>query len=162
PEDLLALQGVWEFDLYYSDWWPERINNPPLSRANWRWSVKGDQIRWSGMKIADVNLSFVVDHSKLPWTIDLTFVDGPHKGRIVRGIYEFNTQGVWQMCFADPDAGIERPAKISYDTGAGRTMTVLKRMASAKEVGALPKADGVWNKPMAHFARSTRPDPWFS
>ncbi len=123
-----ALQGNWKFDIYYSDWWPERISNPPFSKSQWRWTIKGNEIRWSGMKIDDVKLSFTLDPSKSPKEIELTFLDGPHKGKKLQGIYKFNPKGVWQICFADPDAKGDRPTDISYSTNEGRTMVSLERV----------------------------------
>ncbi len=128
-DDVRALQGTWSFDFYYSDWWPERITNPPLTREQWRWSIAGSEIHWSGMKIDDVSLSFAVEPAKSPRQINLTFLDGPHKGRTLRGIYKFSGKDTCQICFSDPAAKVKRPANISYSTGEGRTMFFIKRVA---------------------------------
>jgi len=137
-----ALQGNWRFDIYYSDWWPERISNPPLSRAKWNWSVKGNQIHWTGMKIDDVKLSFNVDPSKSPRQIDMTFLDGPHKGKTLRGIYRFIGEDECQICFGDPDANVDRPTDVSYSTNAGRTMVSLERV-DVKQPAKTPPAKSV-------------------
>ncbi len=133
-----VLQGNWKFDIYYSDWWPERISNPPLSRAKWRWLVQGDQIRWSGMKVDDVKLSFSVDPSKSPPRIDMTFLDGPHKGIRLRGIYKITGEDACQFCFADPDANVDRPTDVSYSTNAGRTMVFLERVVVEQPAAKTP------------------------
>ncbi len=139
-----ALQGHWKFELYYSDWWPERISNPPLSWAKWHWSVKGNQIHWSGMKVDDVKLSFSVDPSKSPPQIDMTFLDGPHQGKTLRGIYKFTGDRACQICFADPDANVDRPTDVSYSTTAGRTMVFFERVIVEQPAAKTPpaKSDG--------------------
>lgn len=137
-KDLQPFQGIWTFDIYYSDWWPERITNPPLTRAKWRWAIQGNKIQWSGLKIGDVKLSFALNPVKSPKEIDLTFLDGPHKGKRLRGIYQFNPKGAWQICFADPDAKVERPTDVSYSTDEGRTMVVLKRPESQEPAADSP------------------------
>jgi uncharacterized protein (TIGR03067 family) len=149
-EEARSFQGIWKFDIYYSDWWPERITNPPLTREKWRWTVKGNEIRWSGMKIDDVKLSFTLDPSKSPKEIDLTFLDGPHKGKKLRGIYKFNPKGVWQICFADPDAKVERPTDVLYSTDEGRTMVNLERPD-------LPQSSARENPPIRAEAEETTP-----
>ncbi len=126
-EEVQALQGAWKFDIYYSDWWPERISNPPLSRSKWCWTVKGNEIRWTGMKVEDVRLSFTLDPSKSPRQIDLTFLDGPHKGEKLLGIYQFSSEDSCYICFADPDAKAARPTDVSYSTNSGRTMVSIER-----------------------------------
>src|SRR5678815_158816 len=55
-DEVQALQGMWKFDIYYSDWWPERISDPPISWSKWRWTIKGNEITWTGMKVPDVKL----------------------------------------------------------------------------------------------------------
>lgn len=129
-EEVEALQGTWRFAIYYSDWWPERIANPPHSRPDWRWTIKGNEISWTRMKVDDVKLSFTVDPSKSPRQIDMTFLDGPHKGKTLRGMYHFNAEGRCQICFADPDTNADRPTGISYSTNEGRTMAFIEKIVS--------------------------------
>lgn len=139
PEDVQALQGEWRFGLYYSDWWPARITNPPVGWSKWQWTVKGNDIVWSGMKIDDVRLSFKVDPSKSPRQIDLTLLDGPHKGTTLRGMYEFKGGG-WWICFAEPGSSVDRPSKVEYGTGEGRTMVILRRAPVETGAGEVPPA----------------------
>ena len=51
---------------------PERISDPPIRWSKWRWTIKGNEIHWTGMKVPDVKLSFTVDPSKSPRQIDMT------------------------------------------------------------------------------------------
>lgn len=143
-EELEALQGVWKFEIYYSDWWPARISNPPIRWSDWRWTVKGNEIGWTGMKGEDVKLSLTLDPTKSPRQIDMTFLDGPHKGKVLRGTYKFRPGDGCDICFADPDAGVDRPGVWSYSTNAGRTAVSIERLrpdpagdsdASAAEAG---------------------------
>lgn len=141
-DDTQALQGGWKFDLYYSDWWPGQLRNPPVGWAKWNWIVKGNEIEWTGLKDGKVKLSFVIDPSKSPAQIDLTFLDGPHKGTKLLGIYEFSANGGCQIAFADPKAKSDRPTEIGYATDAGRTMALIERTADdGRESGDAPATD---------------------
>ena len=135
-DEVAALQGVWKFDIYYSDWWPGRISDPPVGWAKWNWTVKGKEIRWSGLKSGDVNLSFSVDPAKFPRQIDMIFLDGPHKGKKLLGMYQFFAEDACYICFADPDSKVARPTEVAYSTNSGKTMVSIERvpleMAAAK------------------------------
>ena len=133
-EEAEALQGEWKFDMYYSDWWPERISDPPVRWSRWRWTVSGNEILWTGMKVDDVTLSFTLDPSQSPRQIDLTFRDGPHQGKVLRGAYKFDSIDGFSICFADPEAKVDRPVNVSYSTDAGRTMAVLEKAAAQNPV----------------------------
>jgi uncharacterized protein (TIGR03067 family) len=118
---------------------PDRITKSSFEIVTkWRWAIQGNKIQWSGLKIGDVKLSFALNPVKSPKEIDLTFLDGPHKGKRLRGIYQFNPKGAWQICFADPDAKVERPTDVSYSTDEGRTMVVLKRPESQEPAADSP------------------------
>ncbi|MBX3445060.1 MAG: TIGR03067 domain-containing protein, partial [Planctomyces sp.] len=126
-DEIAALQGTWRFHMYYSDWWPERISDPPVSWSKWRWTVTGNEILWSGMKVPDVRLSFTLDPSRSPRQIDLTFLDGPHKGQQLLGMYEHFSEGGVHICFADPGAEANRPTRVEYSRDAGLTMVSIER-----------------------------------
>ena len=131
-DEVAALQGTWKFDIYYSDWWPERISNPPISWSRWRWTIKGNEIHWSGMKVPDVKLSFTVDPAKSPRQIDLTFLDGPHKGKKLLGMYQFFAEDACYICFADPEAKVKRPTDVAYSRDLGQTMVSIEKVAEEK------------------------------
>jgi uncharacterized protein (TIGR03067 family) len=137
-EDFWALQGLWKFEIYYSDWCPERIGNSPISWSKWRWSVKGNKISWTGMKAEDVRLSFSVDPSKSPRQIDLTFLDGPHKGKRVLGIYRFSPGNRCWMCVADPNAKVARPRDFSFSRKSGQTLILVEMTPSEEPIAAAP------------------------
>jgi uncharacterized protein (TIGR03067 family) len=127
-EELAAFRGEWKFDIYYSDWWPARISNPPFNKDAWRWTVKENEIAWTGMHIDDVHLSFQLDPSKSPRQIELTFLNGPWKGTTVHGIYKFGFGGRCDICFADPNSKAPRPKHFGYSTNTGQTWLSLERV----------------------------------
>lgn len=127
-EEVEALGGQWKFDIYYSDWWPARITNPPISWSAWRWSIERNEIAWTDMKIDDVKLSFTLDPSKFPKQIDLTFLDGPYKGKTLRGIYKFGFGNSCDICVADPDGNADRPTFFGFSTNSGHTWISLERI----------------------------------
>lgn len=127
-DEIAALQGEWRFTLYYSDWWPERISDPPIRWSRWRWTVKGNEILWTGMNGPDVRLSLTLDPSKSPRQIDLTLLDGPHAGQKLLGMYQFFAGDGCYVCFADPGVKTARPTKVEYSTNLGQTMVSLERV----------------------------------
>lgn len=105
-----------------------RISDPPVGWAKWNWTVKGNEIRWSGLKTGDVNLSFTVDPSKSPRQIDMTFLDGPHTGKKLLGMYQFFAENACYICFADPGTKAARPTEVAYSTNSGKTMVSIERL----------------------------------
>jgi uncharacterized protein (TIGR03067 family) len=143
-EELKTLSGRWNFSLYYSDWWPARFSNPPIDWSPWRWLIKDHEIAWTGMPIDDVRLSFTLDLSKFPKQIDLTFLDGPFKGKQLHGIYKLRSGNRCEICVADPDAKVDRPTSFEYSTNAGFTWLSLEQIADEQRdgKGAEPLPDG--------------------
>lgn len=127
-DELQALGGEWKFEIYYSDWWPARISNPPFNKDSWRWTVRGNEVVWTGLKIDDVRLSFVLDPSKSPKQIDLTILDGPFQGKVLRGMYELGLGDTVDICVADPDGKTDRPTEVGYSTNSGKTWISLRRV----------------------------------
>jgi uncharacterized protein (TIGR03067 family) len=68
--------------------------------------------------------TFKVDVSKKPKSLDVTFEDGPEKGKGLVGIYELDGD-TWKACF-DLN-GKERPAKFESPKGTMIVLEVLKR-----------------------------------
>lgn len=121
-KELASLQGTWKFDVFYSD-----NLSKPASRGEQRQCViKGNEIAWTSADGERIRGSFTIDPMKVPNEIDMTFLNGPHKGQECRGIYQHGIGGaVLSFCVADPGAGVPRPKDISYGTLEGRTMIVL-------------------------------------
>jgi uncharacterized protein (TIGR03067 family) len=68
--------------------------------------------------------TFKVDVSKKPKTLDVSFEDGPEKGKGLVGIYELDGD-TWKACF-DLN-GKERPTKFESKKGTMIVLEVLKR-----------------------------------
>lgn len=98
------------------EWWP--VNRPTTKDEfpKWRWTVKGNEMIWTGVSIGDVKVSFAVDPTKSPKQIDFTFLDGPNKGQKCLGVYELKGESLW-VCVQDPGGKGDRPTEFA----AGRT-----------------------------------------
>jgi len=68
--------------------------------------------------------TFKVDVSKKPKTIDVTFEDGPDKGKTMPGIYELKGD-TYKVCMAL--AGKDRPTAFATKPESGHVLEVLKR-----------------------------------
>jgi uncharacterized protein (TIGR03067 family) len=66
-----------------------------------------------------------LDPSKSPKTIDVTMVEGPHKGTVMLGIYEFDGDTL-KVCF-DPE-GKTRPTEFKSEPGSKYFVNVHKRV----------------------------------
>ena len=84
----------------------------------------GDKFTVSEENNASFSGTFKVDPTKKPKTIDVTFTDGPEKGKIALGIYEL--EGDTYKVITDP-AGKSRPAEFAIKPGSGYVLQVLKR-----------------------------------
>jgi uncharacterized protein (TIGR03067 family) len=69
-----------------------------------------------------------IDPSKSPKTIDVTMTEGPEKGKVLLGIYEFDGDTM-KACF-DP-TGKNRPTVFKSEAGSQNFLNVHKRVASA-------------------------------
>jgi uncharacterized protein (TIGR03067 family) len=77
---------------------------------------KGDEV----IQVATQKL----DPSKSPKTLDVTVVEGPHKGAVMLGIYEISGDTL-KVCF-DPE-GKKRPTEFKSASGS-QTLVVHKRV----------------------------------
>jgi uncharacterized protein (TIGR03067 family) len=66
-----------------------------------------------------------LDPSKSPKTIDVTMVEGPNKGAVMLGIYEFDGDTL-RVCF-DPQ-GKKRPTEFKSAAGSENFLNVHKRV----------------------------------
>ena len=66
-----------------------------------------------------------LDPSKSPKTIDVTMVEGPHKGTVMLGIYEIDGDTL-KVCF-DPE-GKTRPTEFKSPPGSKNFVNVHKRV----------------------------------
>jgi uncharacterized protein (TIGR03067 family) len=90
----------------------------------------------------DLKGTYKVDLTKKPKQIDVTFADGPDKGKTVQGIYELDGD-TYRVCMGLP--GKSRPTAFESKPGSGHVLEVLKREKSpakektAKKEPAKPK-----------------------
>jgi uncharacterized protein (TIGR03067 family) len=68
--------------------------------------------------------TYTVDVSNTPKTIDVTFNDGPHKGKSALGIYELKGD-TYRLCIGL--VGSSRPTEFATKPGSGHALEVLKR-----------------------------------
>ena len=68
--------------------------------------------------------TFKVDLSKKPKQIDVTFTEGPDKGKTFLGIYEVEGD-TYKNCIGM--AGKDRPTEFTSKPGSGHVLEVLKR-----------------------------------
>ena len=61
------------------------------------------------------------DPTKTPKAIDVTYTEGPDKGKTLHGIYEL-TGDTWKVCY-----GEERPTELTSKPGSGHILIVIKR-----------------------------------
>jgi uncharacterized protein (TIGR03067 family) len=66
-----------------------------------------------------------LDPSRSPKTIDVTMVEGPHKGTVMLGIYEIDADTL-KVCF-DPE-GKTRPTEFKSPAGSKNFVNVHKRV----------------------------------
>ena len=78
---------------------------------------KGDEVIQAGTQ--------KLDPSKSPKTIDVTMVEGPHKGTVMLGIYEIDADTL-KVCF-DPQ-GKKRPTDFKSPPGSKNFVNVHKRV----------------------------------
>jgi uncharacterized protein (TIGR03067 family) len=80
---------------------------------------KGDEVIQVGTQM--------LDPSKSPKTIDVTMLEGPHKGTVMLGIYEIGADTL-KVCF-DPE-GKTRPTEFKSPPGSKNFVNVHKRAKS--------------------------------
>ncbi|HVS40312.1 MAG TPA: TIGR03067 domain-containing protein [Gemmataceae bacterium] len=87
-------------------------------------TIKGGTVT---VKIGDEThtATISVDASKTPKTLDLTFGDGPNKGKTAKAVYEIKGDEL-KICHGEPDA--ERPKELAAKEGSDLTLATLKRV----------------------------------
>ena len=137
--DLKRLQRVWTMDVCDSQ--TKGFGGTQKVVRNWRWAIQGNRVFWSraGSELWQMRLS--VDPKKSPKEFDLTYLDGPHKGRKSLGIYRWGgTEGkTLELSLQDPGASVARPSSIGTRGGKQTSLIVLKPRDSS-----LQSLQGVW------------------
>jgi len=86
----------------------------------------GDTIQVKEAGKVQEKFSFKIDPSQKPKTIDMTFTDGPKKGRTDRGIYGFEGEQLKICIQENKDAA--RPKEFATKGGTDLSLVVLKRI----------------------------------
>lgn len=118
-QELKRLQGKWQMVSHVVD----GKADPALKGAirvveGERFTIlRGDKIlRKAIMKL---------DPTKKPGWIDITFTDGPEKGKTRKGIYVLKGD-THRICYGDLDK--ERPTAFASKPGSGQRLVVFKRI----------------------------------
>lgn len=94
-----------------------------------RTTIKGDKMSHQADKEGEMEeVSFAIDSSKNPKTIDLTLNKGPEAGKVILGIYSLE-EDTLKLCMNQPS--LERPKEFKSEKDTRVALIVLKR-AKAK------------------------------
>jgi uncharacterized protein (TIGR03067 family) len=86
--------------------------------------VKGNETTVLNGGQVILKATYTVDASKSPRSIDYQITQGPDKGKMQLGIYEFEGEMV-RVCLSQP--GSDRPTEFASKAGDGRTFGVWKK-----------------------------------
>jgi hypothetical protein len=78
---------------------------------------------------------FKVDPTVTPKTIDVSFTEGPLKGRTHKGIYEL-TEDTYKVSMALE--GRDRPTEFASRPGSGNGFQIMKRETTSGRIDASP------------------------
>lgn len=140
---LERLQGVWQMELCDST--TETFGGTQQEVSKWQWTIKGDEILWSRQDQL-WKMKLEVDPSKSPNEIDLTYLDGPYKGKKCQGMYVLGgVDGQTLMIsIQDPGSQAPRPKDISM-RGSVKTSLIFLRPSepsdNEREIGSF---QGTW------------------
>jgi uncharacterized protein (TIGR03067 family) len=120
-KELARFEGTWKWVSIEME--KMKLSEDALKEP--RLKLKGDKFTVTEENAnATFGGTFKVDPSKRPKTIDVTFTDGPEKGKTSLGIYELEGD-TYKVC-VDP-AGKSRPTEFAVKPGSGHVLQVLKR-----------------------------------
>jgi len=119
--DLDALQGQWVITSFVFD----GAKRPEDYYKTLRLEIKGDQyiITVDGETALR---TIKLDATKAPKWIDVTYADGPNKGKTTRCIYTLDGD-TFQVCRHQQPA-MERPAEFRSEAGSQRAFITWKRV----------------------------------
>jgi uncharacterized protein (TIGR03067 family) len=118
-EELARFEGSWRFDSVEAEGKPVPIE----SFKGIRLVLKGDHFTMA-IPEATHEGSYAVDPTARPKTIDVTFTEGPEKGKTSYGIYELEGD-TYKVCIGL--TGKPRPTEFASKPGSGHVLEVLKR-----------------------------------
>jgi uncharacterized protein (TIGR03067 family) len=118
-KDLEPFQGTWKLAAFELEGKQLDIDDFKETRL----TVKGDAFTMT-TAAATYKGTFKTDGAKKPKAIDMTFTDGPEKGKTSLGIYEIDGDN-WKICIGL--TGKERPKEFATKADSGHALEVLKR-----------------------------------
>lgn len=106
---------------------------------DWRWDFRGDEVVWSRSNGEVWKMKCRVDPTKTPHEIDITYLDGPHKGKKSLGMYRWGgiDNRTLEMNVQDPGADVPRPTSISWRSDGQTSLIFLERPDAAQELASM-------------------------
>jgi uncharacterized protein (TIGR03067 family) len=117
--DVTTLQGTWKIVSLEAEGATADADQLQAPRL----MIKGNAFVFSTER-SEQRGTLAIDGSKKPKTIDLTFADGPDKGKTAHGIYKIEDDTL-TLCLGE--VGAERPRKFVTKPKTGHVLEVLKR-----------------------------------
>ncbi len=151
--ELRRLQGVWMMNTCDSA--TEGFGDKLAVVRDWRWDFRGKEIIWARSHGKVWKMSFTIDPTKTPKEIDLTYLDGPFKGKKSLGRYRWggiDGKTLW-ISVQDPGVDVPRPKSVGMRSGETSLM-LLDRPNADQELASL---QGEWK--LEVFYTDTLPKP---
>lgn len=143
-KELELFQRNWAMDLCDSE--TKDFGDSQEVVRNWRCAIHENEIKWTRSNGEIWKLKFKIDSSKSPKEIDLTFLDGPHKGETCLGMYEWGgvNKTMLMMSVLDPGAKVARPTSISMQGGGQTSLIFLQPVPPDETKRELASLQGTW------------------
>jgi uncharacterized protein (TIGR03067 family) len=151
--ELRRLQGVWMVNTCDSA--TKGFGDKLAVVRDWRWDVRGNEIVWARSHGKVWKMTFTIDPSKTPKEIDLTYLDGPYKGKKSLGRYRWGGIGGKTLWISVQDPGVDVPRPKSVGMRSGETsLILLDRPDAGQDLASL---QGNWKFDI--FYTDTLPKP---
>ena len=137
------IDGTWAVDSLETEAPTINISYP---QQRWRWTINGNDVVW-GWEGQQWNLTAKFDSSTTPKQLDLTFLDGPHKGETCLGIYEWSgDEGKkLKIRMQDPGAKVDRPTSFARKAGSQTSLIAIHSIPPIDPVKELESFQGTWS-----------------
>ncbi len=119
-KELEKFRGTWKYTSMEQDGRPV----PEAQYRAARLTIKGDRFTFA-LGDSTSHGTFKVDPAKKPKAIDITFTDGPDKGKTIQGVYEV-TGDTYKVCLGSK--ANDRPKELASKADTGHVLAVLKRV----------------------------------
>lgn len=138
------LQGYWAVESCESQVAGWKASEWVVRR--WRWRIKGNEITWS-REGQEWKANFKIDPDQTPKQIDLTFVDGPHKGQMCPGIYDCDSGATrtLKILIQDPEADVGRPTAFERKAGSQTSLLTFRTHPPIDAARELALFQGTWS-----------------